>query len=709
MSALEINNPFQFFTETSGENLEAGYIYIGTSNLNPETNPITVYWDAALTIPAAQPIRTIGGYPSRSGSAAKFFIDGTNYSITVRNSRMDLVYSSAENQILGTSSANVFYIAPETGAVATTVQAKLREVRSIKDFGGSLATALTGIGSTVMTLIINDAVAVTVDTVVPATLEIKVENGALITVSAGKKLTFNGPFSATRSKIFASTGTVLFGKGTTDALRPEWWGAVPDGVEDCNAAITKAIESIAHVDSEVQTLQFSSGNYYLLTPVITYFDAYSDNAALRFVGTSTPSNYNQKGTVISGAAAIQSMFVFRAAALTTPFFYSFECSNICFMSSGFGVTGPACALLSLGGGQASRPFVVKNCYFKGFTAAIKSDMTGSSLSTGIANVDIRNNFFISNTYALHGVGTGAFVGLSFCDNAAGTGGRILASLEGPYQITGNIFESNDDAITITGGLHFGEIVRNYYESNTGELANISATAPQSTITFGPNFLTSVSGTDVVYQGVEVNQPQDVAWAGVRTRATNISGMSKIRSQSLIYPVSLSQSIDLSLDPDSIQLNSNLNTSTLSQAQWSNAVGTAKWTPIAGAAVNIDTINGSGVPRVVSVDVVTNEWVVAAVLARRRVGTGALYINILNNAGSASIGTSNTNTNHVMTGIGEWFYVMAAVKVTAASTGSLQFSWNTESGTQIDVTSTYIYSAGAIGLNDPIAIVMPPIV
>jgi len=57
--ANNIGSPFEMFTDTSGNPLEDGYLYIGTAGLNPETNPVAVYWDDGLTLAAAQPIRTL--------------------------------------------------------------------------------------------------------------------------------------------------------------------------------------------------------------------------------------------------------------------------------------------------------------------------------------------------------------------------------------------------------------------------------------------------------------------------------------------------------------------------------------------------------------------------------------------------------------------------------------------------------------------------
>lgn len=87
---MTIQQPFAIFTDTDGSPLESGKIYIGTYGLNPETNPITVYWDANETQPAAQPIRTVSGVPARNGAPAALFGSG-QYSMTVRNRNDEIV------------------------------------------------------------------------------------------------------------------------------------------------------------------------------------------------------------------------------------------------------------------------------------------------------------------------------------------------------------------------------------------------------------------------------------------------------------------------------------------------------------------------------------------------------------------------------------------------------------------------------------------
>ena len=143
MAALSVLPPYPVFTSTDGSPLDAGYVYIGTAGLNAQTNPISIYWDAALTIPAAQPIRTTGGYPSRNGSPAMVYAN-SDYSIIVRNKRGLLIVSALNATerfssvvVSSVSSANVTFLQAGANAVATTAQAKLREWVSPEDFGAA--------------------------------------------------------------------------------------------------------------------------------------------------------------------------------------------------------------------------------------------------------------------------------------------------------------------------------------------------------------------------------------------------------------------------------------------------------------------------------------------------------------------------------------------------------------------------------------------
>lgn len=143
MSALSIQPTYPIFTDIDGQPLEDGFVWIGQANLDPQVNPINVFWDAALTIPASQPIRTLGGYPSNSGTPARLYVN-SDYSIRVMNKNGSVVYSAPAateryngGVISSINALQVEYNPAGTGAVASTnVQAKLREAtNAVTDFG----------------------------------------------------------------------------------------------------------------------------------------------------------------------------------------------------------------------------------------------------------------------------------------------------------------------------------------------------------------------------------------------------------------------------------------------------------------------------------------------------------------------------------------------------------------------------------------------
>jgi hypothetical protein len=159
MSAIIVEPPFEIFTDIDGQPLEAGFVWIGTANLDPQTNPIQVYFDQALTIPAAQPLRTIGGYVVNSGTPTRIFVDGVAYSIRVMNKNGSTIYSESNVTGVDPNATGVTFtgfkgqvgfvsdLADDdgsdwigfepagSGAVARSAQDKLRETVSVKDFG----------------------------------------------------------------------------------------------------------------------------------------------------------------------------------------------------------------------------------------------------------------------------------------------------------------------------------------------------------------------------------------------------------------------------------------------------------------------------------------------------------------------------------------------------------------------------------------------
>lgn len=93
MALTQVTGPYPIFTDLDGSPLDDGYLYIGAANQDPETNPIQVFWDSALTIPATQPIRTNNGYAWRNGTPGLLYT-ASEFSITIRNKRNEFVLYS---------------------------------------------------------------------------------------------------------------------------------------------------------------------------------------------------------------------------------------------------------------------------------------------------------------------------------------------------------------------------------------------------------------------------------------------------------------------------------------------------------------------------------------------------------------------------------------------------------------------------------------
>ena len=135
MSALSIEVPFPVFQDRDGQPLENGYVWLGVANLNPQTNPVIAYFDKALTIPAAQPLRTINGYVSNAGTPAQVYVDGVSFSILVQDSKGSMVYNFPDGTGISPDACGVTYDPPFAGGVAYPVCEKLEQTVSVKDFG----------------------------------------------------------------------------------------------------------------------------------------------------------------------------------------------------------------------------------------------------------------------------------------------------------------------------------------------------------------------------------------------------------------------------------------------------------------------------------------------------------------------------------------------------------------------------------------------
>jgi hypothetical protein len=147
MSAVTVNTPYPTFTDIDGQPLEDGYVWIGVSGLEPQANPQTAYWDAALTLTVTQPVRTRGGYPL-NGTAIGRLYTGSPYSIKVQNknsSTIVLDLTGAAGSGVGSISFGTTGLTP---AVATDGDVVVAGTLAVAN-GGTGVTTATGTGSVV--------------------------------------------------------------------------------------------------------------------------------------------------------------------------------------------------------------------------------------------------------------------------------------------------------------------------------------------------------------------------------------------------------------------------------------------------------------------------------------------------------------------------------------------------------------------------------
>jgi len=132
-----------YVADTNGTPLDGGKLYIGTVNLDPQTNPIQAYWDSAFSVPATQPITITAGYTVNAGTRAAVYVNAASYSMRVRNSadvQVDYIANSSQSgvtsvDISGGTSGLTFSGGPIIGSGTITA-------------AGTLAVANGGTGST---------------------------------------------------------------------------------------------------------------------------------------------------------------------------------------------------------------------------------------------------------------------------------------------------------------------------------------------------------------------------------------------------------------------------------------------------------------------------------------------------------------------------------------------------------------------------------
>ena len=140
-----VNSPASYYPDfNTGRPVFNGDIFVGEPDTDPEIlgnqKQITLRQEDGTEVPVSQPVKTSsGGVPTFNGGRVDILVDG-NYSIKVLNKQGSQVYFvenafNGEPLVEGADSSLITYDPPFTGSTPTTVEGKLSESVSVKDFG----------------------------------------------------------------------------------------------------------------------------------------------------------------------------------------------------------------------------------------------------------------------------------------------------------------------------------------------------------------------------------------------------------------------------------------------------------------------------------------------------------------------------------------------------------------------------------------------
>lgn len=128
MGAISLN-PYSYLADLQGDALDGGFVYIGVADENPQTSPISIYYDAELTVPAPNPLETLIGFAVNTGTPVRVYTNETAYSIEVTDRNGVQIFY--EPRIQNTD----MYRLDALGTLPRTVNSKLSDFINVADFG----------------------------------------------------------------------------------------------------------------------------------------------------------------------------------------------------------------------------------------------------------------------------------------------------------------------------------------------------------------------------------------------------------------------------------------------------------------------------------------------------------------------------------------------------------------------------------------------
>lgn len=285
---LITQTPFAQYTDVDGLPLSGGSLYFGQVGQNPRTAPVGIFWDTAGTQPAAQPVKTLGGFTVRNGSPTNVYTSGA-YSVALYNA----------------AGALVFY-APDSAAFDTVLSATTAFSRGLLDDpDAATARATLGAASTGANTF-TGAQTLPANAVNPLEAVPKQQLDASIVTIAGRNRIINGTFSVNQ-RAFAG-GSLAAGSYGHDRWKAGAGGATYT-VSGEVATITvgtlqQVIEGVNVPEGGTYTLSWAGtaqarvdGGSYAASPITVTGKTVGANTTVEFgVGTVTRVQYEAGGS-----------------------------------------------------------------------------------------------------------------------------------------------------------------------------------------------------------------------------------------------------------------------------------------------------------------------------------------------------------------------------------------------------------------------------
>lgn len=196
----------------------------------------------------------MSNYTKTTNFGAKDTLPSGDSQKIVRGTEFDTEFNAISTAIAtklesGASSADVNFLQSGTGATTRTVQSKLRDVVSVKDFGA-----------------VGDGVAD--DT---AAIQAALNSGVALYFpqpvgfyNITSNITINVPFVAGLYRIFGGSGSITLGDNSVAVVHPHWWGAEASQVSTINATIAaKNTSAFNAAFSQSKYVVLPSGNYQI--------------------------------------------------------------------------------------------------------------------------------------------------------------------------------------------------------------------------------------------------------------------------------------------------------------------------------------------------------------------------------------------------------------------------------------------------------------